>query len=136
MSVCVLVVDKSQIVRDGLRFMLAHAGMEVVEASTCRMARQMAERSDLDAVLLDISVQDGDGFDLLAHLKATRPDRPVLIHTYYHRQSYVARAYALGASGYFVKGLDNHALLESLHSALNQSSVPISRIVNLIDVTP
>ena len=42
MSARVLVVDDNSLVREGLRFMLTHAGMEVVEISTCCHARQMA----------------------------------------------------------------------------------------------
>jgi DNA-binding NtrC family response regulator len=90
MSPCVLVVDDSTLVLEGLRFALTHAGMEVVEASTCRDARQSAEQSALDAVLLDIRMPDGDGLELLAHFKTRQPNLPVLIHSYYNRRSCVS----------------------------------------------
>lgn len=123
MTVKLLIADDHPQVRDGLTLLLAHAGIDVVEAATCKQARKMSLDPELDAVLLDINMPDGNGLDVLAHIKSERPELPVLIHSDCDRRGYKSRSLALGASAYLVKGLDKSQLLESLHSVLNGDGV-------------
>lgn len=123
MGIRLLVVDDSAVVRQGLRFMLKHAGLEVVEAACCSDARRMILQSNLDCVLLDIRLPDGDGFEVLADLKSVRPDLPVLVYSLDNRRSYIVKSHCLGACGFLVKGLENDATLEAIRCAVDGKAV-------------
>lgn len=125
MSLRVMIVDDNILVNEGLCFTLTHVGMESVVATTCRRARQLVEQSngDFDVVLLDIRLPDGDGLEVLAHLRAAWPDLPVLIHSFYDRRSYLTRSHELGARGYLVKGRESSSLLNGIQRVLGGESI-------------
>jgi CheY-like chemotaxis protein len=54
--------------------LLAHAGHQAVIASTLDEARAAFARQHFDILLCDITLPDGDGCDLIAELRARRPD--------------------------------------------------------------
>ena len=64
-------------------------------------------------VLLDIRMPDGDGLATLEKLRAKVPESKVVMLSTYDNPTYIARAVALGASDYVLKGssrddLDRH----------------------------
>jgi len=75
----VLVVDDDESLRLLCRVNLELDGYHVLEASTFVEARELIGRADIDAVLLDIHLSDGDGLDLLRELGDRRP--PVALFT-------------------------------------------------------
>jgi DNA-binding NarL/FixJ family response regulator len=118
MTVKLLIVDDNPGVRESLALLLAGDGMNVLEAGTCQQAICLASRSDVDAVLLDINMPDGSGFEALAQIKQNRPDLPVVMHSEHDRPSYASRAHAQGAAAYLVKGLDKDELLNAIDDAI------------------
>lgn len=66
---------------------------------------------------------DPDGLNVLGRLKLDRPDLPVLMLSTYSNPAYVARAVALGASGYMLKDIDRDRLLELIRRAAAGESV-------------
>jgi two-component system, OmpR family, KDP operon response regulator KdpE len=75
----VLVVDDDESLRLLCRVNLELDGYRVLEAATFAEARELIARGDIDAVLLDIHLSDGDGRDLLQELGDRRP--PVALFT-------------------------------------------------------
>lgn len=123
MGIRLLVVDDSAVVRQGLRFMLTHAGMEVAEATCCCDVRRVIAQFEFDCVLLEIALPDDDGFKVLADMQATRPELPVLVYSLDNRRSYIAKSHCLGACGFLVKGLENDAILEAIRCAVDGKAV-------------
>ena len=74
-----LVVDDDESLRLLCRVNLELDGYHVLEAATFVEARELIGREDIDAVLLDIHLSDGDGLDLLRELGDRRP--PVALFT-------------------------------------------------------
>lgn len=114
----VLVIDDHALVREALHGVLRElqADASVVEAGDWRQAAQAIERSpDLALVLLDLGLPDRDGFEVLAELRARLPAVSVIVLSARHDRASVARALALGASGYIPKS----ATREVMRSALN-----------------
>jgi DNA-binding NtrC family response regulator len=77
----ILVVDDEPSVRFGLRHFFEAHGLEVVEASTCREARELFRGYRPDLVLLDYRLTDGTALELLPELRAMDPSIPVLVLT-------------------------------------------------------
>ncbi len=101
----VLVADDHAIIREGLKQIIADSGDYVVngEAETGLQAIQQARSGAFDIVLLDISLPDRNGIDVLKQLKKEIPALPVLILTMHREDQYAIRALKAGASGYLNK---------------------------------
>ncbi|MFE8603014.1 sigma-54-dependent transcriptional regulator [Archangium violaceum] len=77
----ILVVDDEPAVRFGLRHFFEANGVEVVEAQTCREARELFRGYRPDLVLLDYRLADGTAMDVLPEMRALDPSVPVLVLT-------------------------------------------------------
>jgi DNA-binding NarL/FixJ family response regulator len=118
MSIKLLIADDHEVVRCGLRSLLAGGEIEIVgEATTGEQAIQMAMEKRPDVLLLDIRMPNGDGLNVLGRLKLEAPAIAVLILSTYDNPTYVARAVALGAAGYVLKGTDRAGLLDAIRKA-------------------
>ena len=120
MSIKILIVDDHEVVRLGLKSLLVEAedGFEVVgEASTGEEACRLASELVPDVVLMDVRMSEGDGLNTLGRIKLDHEQMPVLMHSTYDNPTYVARAVALGAAGYVLKGAGREKLLDSLKKA-------------------
>jgi DNA-binding NarL/FixJ family response regulator len=117
-KVRILVADDHEVVRSGLKNLLAGSEVKVVgEVSTGAAAVKYALENEVDVVLLDIRMPDGDGLTALGRIKLDKPELPVLILSTFDNPTYVARAVALGASGYLLKGCTREELLAALRTA-------------------
>ncbi len=101
----ILIADDHQIVRAGLKqFIAGERDMTVVaEAATGAEALAAAARGGVDVVLLDISMPDQSGVDVLKRLKRVHPGLPVLILSGYAEQQYALNLLRGGAAGYLNK---------------------------------
>ncbi|MBD0337995.1 MAG: response regulator [Thermoleophilia bacterium] len=80
-QVTVLVVDDDPSIRLLCRVNLELDGHEVAEAGTLPEARAIVSERVLDVVVLDVHVAGGDGRELLAELRESRPGLPVALLT-------------------------------------------------------
>lgn len=112
MPINVLIADDHHVVRSGLRSLLSNTEFNVVaEASTGDEAVKLTAKTKPDLVLLDIRMPGLDGLGTLSQIKLSHPEIPVLMLSTYDNPTYVARAVALGASGYLLKGFSRDELL-------------------------
>ena len=119
MSKKLLIVDDHEIIRMGLRLMLEGSGLEIAaEATTAAEAIEAVERSVPDVVLMDIRMEGGDGLNALGRMKLDHPDLPIVLFSAYDNPTYIARAVALGASGYVLKSAPRERLIEALNMAV------------------
>ncbi len=111
----VLLVDDHAIWRGGVKRMLEDTPFRVVgEASSGREALEQTRLLRPQLILLDIRMNDGDGLDALAALKAEHPTGIVVMLTTYDNPTFMARAVVGGASGYLLKGIGFQELLDAL----------------------
>src|SRR5688500_1572452 len=119
MSIRLLIVDDHELVRNGLKAMVAGTEIAVVgEAATSDEAVALALETNPDLVLLDVRLADGDGLGVLSRLKVERPKLPVLVFSNYDNPTFVARAVALQAAGYLLKGAPRATLLEAMRKVV------------------
>jgi DNA-binding NarL/FixJ family response regulator len=113
-----LIADDHEVVRTGLKSLLADTEIKVVaEVETGPAAVKYALENDPDVLLLDIRMPDGDGLTALGRIKLDKPDMPILILSTYDNPTYIARAVALGASGYLLKGCTRDQLINAIRVA-------------------
>jgi DNA-binding NarL/FixJ family response regulator len=101
----VLIADDHSIVRRGLKQIVEENGeMRVVaEAEGGFNALRTIRTVPCDVVLLDISMPDMSGIDVLKHIRAEKPRLPVLIISIYPENQYAVRLIRAGAAGYLTK---------------------------------
>jgi DNA-binding NarL/FixJ family response regulator len=101
----VLLADDHSIVRAGLRRIVEESeDMEVIaEASGGREAIRQAQNTPPDVAVIDISMPDLDGLEVISHLHACHPKLPIIILTMHEEEQYVVRAIESGAMGYVTK---------------------------------
>lgn len=114
----ILIVDDHAIVREGLKQILSDDEHLVVEgeAETAAEAIHLTRDKDFDLVLLDISLPDRNGLELLEALKKAHPKLSILMLSMYRETQYAVRAIKSGASGY----LNKQSAPDQLVSAIKQ----------------
>ncbi len=123
MSIRLLVADDHQVIRTGLASLLAGTEIEIVaEAANGKDAISEAERVKPDIVLLDIRMPDGDGLATLEKLRAKVPESKVVMLSTYDNPTYIARAVALGAADYVLKGSSRDDLIATITAAARGES--------------
>jgi len=104
-SLRVMLVDDHPIVRRGLRDILADAftGAIIHEVGSGREAIASLHAHTWSVMVLDLSLPDGSGLDVLKRVRELRPRLPVLILSMHTADQFARRAIAAGASGYLTK---------------------------------
>jgi CheY-like chemotaxis protein len=109
----VLIVDDSAPFRRAARELLHRRGYVVVgEAGTAAEARDAVERVTLDALLVDVGLPDGCGFELAAALTRAQPNLAVLLMSADDPPAATERLRASGAQGFVLKSCLAAAPLE------------------------
>jgi CheY-like chemotaxis protein len=102
----VLIADDHASFRDVARVLLERRGFAVVgEATGAAACLEAAERLAPQAVLLDVRLGDGDGFEVCRALTRDDPRRAVLLVSADDRREAPARAHDCGARGFVLKSL-------------------------------
>ncbi|MES2935497.1 MAG: response regulator transcription factor [Pseudomonadota bacterium] len=101
----ILIADDHAIVREGLKQILADTKDIVVagEAENGLDAIKLARDTDCNVLLLDISMPDRSGIDVLKQIKKEVPQLAVLMLSMHREDQYAIRALKAGASGYLNK---------------------------------
>lgn len=116
----ILLVDDHPVVREGLGHVLLAALPDLVLGAAGRAADAMdcMRAAPWDLVLLDISLPDADGTDLLRTLRETWPDVPVLVVSMHPADQFASRATLAGAAGYVSKNSPAHELVRAARAGL------------------
>lgn len=115
MTVRVALVDDHPIVLNGLQAALGTIDEIVIVAqgSSVADAGSILERNDVDVVLLDVRLPDGNGIELLA--RPGRPARPaIIILSSFRNRQYVAAAIRFGAQGFLLKSTPLPELVDAI----------------------
>ena len=117
----ILIVDDHTIVREGvIRVLQDKLEPQVVfdEASDGQQAIIMANSTEYDLVLLDISLPDQSGLSVLKQLRQQKPKLPVIILSTHPEDHYAVRTLRAGAAGYVNKGSAAAILKDAIEKVL------------------
>jgi DNA-binding NarL/FixJ family response regulator len=118
----VLLVDDHPLILSALQTVIKGLGddVSVLGAGSAAEARAALQQdAEYDLVLLDLSLGDADGFEVLTELRATYPSLPVVVVSASDRTSDVIRAIDLGAMGFVPKRSSNDQLFEALRMVMS-----------------
>ncbi len=114
----ILLVDDDPVIRFGISSFLVSKEMEVYEADSVRKARDHISVACPDAAILDFSLPDGDGLELLEHCKSIDENLPVIVLTGQGSIELAVRAIKQGAEQFLIKPIELPALYTLLVRAL------------------
>ena len=116
MTLRILLVDDHAIVRQGVRQLLVNHGVarEVVEADSGAQAFASLDDDPFDVVLLDISLPDMNGVEVLKRVKRRAPGTPVMMFSMYREDQYAVRSLKAGAAGYLSKTVTASQMIDAI----------------------
>lgn len=115
MSIKVVIADDHEVVRSGLLSVFEDSEIEVVaQASDGEEAVVKTIAQQPDVLLMDIRMPESDGIQAMARLRSDAPETKVVVLSTYDNPTYVARAVALGAKDYALKGASEGDLIATI----------------------
>ncbi len=113
-----LIADDHEVLRSGVKALLAGTEITVIaEVVTGQAAVKYALELDVDIVLMDIYMPEGDGLTALGRIKLDKPMLPIVMFSAFDNPTYFARAVAMGASGFLLKGCTRDELIAAITKA-------------------
>ena len=116
MTLRILLVDDHAIVRQSVRQLLLNQSVarEVVEAESGAQALAHLDGDPFDVILLDISLPDMNGVEVLKRAKRKAPRAPVMMFSMYREDQYAVRSLKAGAAGYLSKTVTAAQMIDAI----------------------
>lgn len=116
----VLIADDHALVRAGIRALVEKLeGVVVVgEAGKGSEAMDLVSELKPDLMLLDITMPDGSGFEVLGHVKKNFPEIRVIVLTVHEAGEYAIRALREGAAGFLPKSAASTELEQAIQTVI------------------
>jgi len=116
----VLIVDDHAVVRHGLKIAIQSHGYTVVaEAASINEAQAFMAQTNPDAIIVDINLPDGSGFDLVTWSRRVSPATAIVVLTLNDGEDYVRAAKSAGANAYIVKNAPLTDVIAALDFAIS-----------------
>ena len=116
----VLIIDDEKKLRELMARIIGLEGYEVHEAGDCKSGLRKLEQVEVDVVLCDVKLPDGDGVSLVLQIKAKWPLVEVILLTAYGNIPGSVAAIKNGAFDYLTKGDDNNRIIPLLFRAMEK----------------
>jgi len=114
----ILIIDDEETLCYFLKESLEENGYQAVAAHTAREGLEVVTKQQIDLVLLDLKLPDGDGLNVLYEIKKEDSDLPVIVLTGHAAVESAAQAMKLGAHDYLEKPVNLDQLTFSMAEAL------------------
>ncbi len=127
----VLIIDDEEKLRSLLARIISLEGFEVFQVGDCKGAMKKLENTDVDVVLCDVKLPDGNGVELSKQIKEKYPILEIILLTAYGNIPDGVQAIKNGAFDYITKGDDNNKIIPLLYRAIEK--VDLTKRVQLLE---
>lgn len=127
MAYNILLIDDEQAYIDTLLLILGTLHVTIETATDPNAGLALASEQSFDLIISDYKMPGLDGFDIIKRLKAHSESTDIIIITGYGDVQNAVEAIKLGASAYFIKGQDPHALTVEVNKLIKQKSIREAR---------
>ena len=130
----VLVVEDTQDIVMGLTDLLEHEGYAVNVAGTCASAIEQVRTQRVNAILLDLTLPDGDGLEVMKAAHSLDPTLPVVIVTANTSTERTVGSLTRGAFAYLTKPYNREELKQTLRRAIGvkELAIKVERVQHLL----
>lgn len=119
----ILIIDDEEKLRTLLSKILTYEGFEVFQAGDCKSAVAKMEKLDIDVIVCDVKLPDGNGIELSTQLKDKYPLTEIILLTAYGNIPDSVKAIKSGAFDYITKGDDNNKIIPLLYRAIEKGEL-------------
>lgn len=119
----ILIIDDEEKLRGLLARIVKSEGFDILEACDLKSGFKKLEQNEIDVVLCDVKLPDGNGVDFLEKIKSNFPLVEVILLTAFGKIADGVQAMKNGAFDYIVKGDDNDKIIPLLHKAIEKSQL-------------
>ena len=116
----ILIIDDEEKLRGLLSRIIKLEGYTVAEATNLKAAHKVLNKEDVEVILCDVKLPDGNGVDFTQTVKSKFPNTEVILLTAYGNISDGIQAMKNGAFDYITKGDDNDKIIPLLNRALEK----------------
>ena len=116
----ILVIDDEDKLRNLLTKIISYEGFDVYQAGDCKTALKKMTENDIDVVLCDVRLPDGNGVEFIIELKKKYPLVEVILLTAYGNIPDGVKAIKNGAFDYITKGDENNKIVPLIYSAVEK----------------
>ena len=116
----ILIIDDEEKLRNLLTRIISLEGFEVLQAGDCKSGLKKLEQQEIDVVLCDVKLPDGNGVDLAAKIKEKFHIPEIILLTAYGNIPDGVQAIKNGAFDYITKGDDNNKIIPLLYRAIEK----------------
>ena len=124
----ILIIDDEQDIRESLLELLSLEGYATASASTAEAGLKKMDERVFDLVLLDITLPDRNGLELLKMIKRDNADTGVIMITAFDSSQLAFQASREGAESYVTKPWDNDKLLLEIRNTLTKSKLQVENV--------
>jgi len=117
----ILIIDDEDQLRKLLSRLLALEGYTLHEAGNVRSAMKLLEKEEIQVILSDVKLPDGNGVALVQQIRAKYPETEVIVLTAYGNIADGVQAIKNGAFDYITKGDDNNRILPLVSKAMDKA---------------
>jgi DNA-binding NtrC family response regulator len=114
----ILVVDDEVEIREGLEILLSSEGFQVTPVGTAAAGLAQLENQPFDLLLLDVSLPDRNGLELLREIRRHDPGLSIILITAYGSIEMARAAFKSGAQDYITKPWSNDELIAQVSLAI------------------
>ncbi|MGZ6555107.1 MAG: sigma-54-dependent transcriptional regulator, partial [Bacteroidia bacterium] len=116
----ILIIDDEEKLRNLFGRIIKSEGFEVLEAADCKSGLKKLEQNNIDVILCDVKLPDGNGVELINKIKAQYPLTEIILLTAYGNIKDGVQAIKNGAFDYLTKGDDNEKIIPLLYRAFEK----------------
>ncbi len=116
----ILIIDDHPLFREGIKTIIqGDSRYEVIgEAGNASQGLKLVEKLKPDLAVVDISLPDTSGFDLIRDMQKYSLDIPILVLSMHSRVDYIVKAFQAGAKGYLTKESASDMLINGIEHTL------------------
>ena len=131
----ILLVEDNETIIMGLKYSLEQEGFKIISSRTKKETLDIIEKEDIDLILLDVTLPDGNGFDICKLIKE-KFDVPIIFLTAQDEETSIVVGLDLGADDYIVKPFRTRELISRINSVLRryEKNIEKSNIVQFKNV--
>lgn len=116
----ILLVEDEEKLRQLLKRIIALEGFNILTCDNFKSACRVLESTPVDVILSDVMLPDGNGMELVSHIRQHQYPAEIILLTAYGNIPDSVQAIKDGAFDYITKGNDNARIIPLLHRALEK----------------